>query len=120
SRSAAWLGRNLLEIIGEDELPAPVGDPIVGHRLDPVRVQLVDTSTWRVSRSLPVTGCQRAGELVLCSGEVRIRRSGADAFDTGLVAYDRHWRVRYRRPAPLYWSVVAGRLFVGHLDNTIT
>jgi hypothetical protein len=56
---------------------------------------------------------------VLGSGGVRIRRSGADAVDTGLVAYDRRWHVRYRLPAPISWSITAGRLFVGNASNAI-
>jgi hypothetical protein len=118
SRRGTWLGRALLAISGEDELPAEVGDPILGHRVDPIRAQLVDTRRWRVSRSLPATGCARVHELVLCSGGVRIR-GGADAFDTGLVAYDRHWRARFRLPPPVSWAVAAGRLFVGSLDHRI-
>ncbi len=119
SRSVGWLGRNLLAISGEDELPADVADPILGHRLDPIHVQLVDTRGWRVVRSLPATGCGSARELVLCSGGVRIQRGGADSVETGLVAYDREWHVSYRRPAPMYWSLAAGRLFVGSVSNVI-
>jgi hypothetical protein len=118
SRAAAWLGRNLLAISGEDELPAEVGDPILEHRFDPIRVQILDTRQWRVTRSLPAIGCGSADDLVLCSGGVRIR-SGADAVDTGLVAYDRNWHVRYRRPAPTSWSIAAGRLFVASMPNAI-
>jgi hypothetical protein len=119
SRGAAWLGGHLLAISGEDELPAEAGDPILGHRLEPIRVQLLDTSTWRIIRSFAAIGCEPAGELVLCSGGVRIHGTGADAVQTGLVAYDRHWRVRYRRPAPTYWSLTAGRLFAARAQNRV-
>jgi hypothetical protein len=113
SRSATWLGRDMLAISGYDELPAGLGGGVVGHRSVSTRVQVIDTRRWRLVRTLPATGCQPTRQVILCSRDVAVRKHGRPEIDTALLAYDRRWRIRYRKgPAPLFWQLIAGRLVV--------
>jgi hypothetical protein len=113
SRGASWLGAGKLAISGYDELPADLGGGTIGHREVSTRLQVIDTRSWRLLRSLPAISCQPTKDVILCSGDVIVRRHGQPHVDTALVAYDRRWRIRYRKgPAPLYWQLIGGRLVV--------
>jgi hypothetical protein len=118
-RFGTWLGDGLLAVGGFDELPAALRGLGVGHRELATPVQIVDTRTWRLVRTLRATACQARGELILCSGDVVARPNALiGELDTRLVVYDRRWRIRYRsgRP-PLYWQLLDGRLLLNRLNG---
>jgi hypothetical protein len=112
--SARWLGDHQLAIGGFDTLPAPVGRQAGEREADRV-LQIVDTRSWRRTRSVRATGCLPARRLVLCTeavaGDPPDRKGMHGA---SLVAYDAHWRRLYEKPAPeLWWGLAGGRLFAG-------
>jgi hypothetical protein len=52
-RWANWLGGGMLALSGYDELPADLGGGEAGHREVSTRVQVIETRSWRLVRSLP-------------------------------------------------------------------
>lgn len=114
NRSASLLGDDLLSVGGFDELPALVPGFGVGHRESSMYAQIVDTRTWRIARTLPATGCQAKVGFVFCSQPVVALPNGlVGETKTGLIAYDRRWRIRFRRaPGFAYYHWVGKRLLV--------
>jgi hypothetical protein len=120
SRSAAWLGAGILGISGYDELPATLGAGSIGHREATTRTYILDTHRWRLIRSLPATDCKSVRDVILCSGDAVVRGNGASEIETALVAYDRRWRIRFRKgPPPLSWQLAAGRLLVNRYGRPV-
>jgi hypothetical protein len=118
-RSATWLGHGLLGIGGGVSRPVRVADQI-GERYRPYAYQVVDTRTWRTVRTMGLTGCEARFGLYLCSESV-----GGFPPDTKgsrgstLLAYDRHWRLLYRKRSTTLWhDEVAGRLLAGAADGS--
>lgn len=118
-RSAAWLGHGLLGIGGGVSRPVRVGDQI-GERYRPYAYQIVDTRTWRPVRTMRLTGCEAQFGLYLCSESVGgFRPDSKGSLGSTLLAYDRHWRLLYRKPSTTLWrDEVAGRLLAGAADGS--
>jgi hypothetical protein len=104
-RALVWLGRGLLGVAGGDEDPVVRPSGQIGFLGRQRALQVVDTRTWRLIRTLSVLGCQPASDVLLCS------KPG----NFNLVAYGPRWGVRYRKAT--WWEVQAGRLFVGSGQN---
>jgi hypothetical protein len=105
-RTAVWLGRARLLVSGrETRLSAP--GPMTRAADLPARI--VDVSQGAVVRVLPAGWLQVAGGLLLVDG-----RGGM------VSAYASDGRLRWRRQIPGYWQVLAGHLYGGRRDGTLT
>jgi hypothetical protein len=107
SAAATWLGGGRLAVGGADELPSLIRGEGVGHRDAQRALQILDTQTWRVARTLRATGCRRIQHVFICDASPA----------AGLVAYDAAWRVLYEKRS-VWWDVQAGRLFAGSAMGT--
>lgn len=118
-RSATWLGHGLLGIGGGVSRPVRIGDQL-GERYRPYAYQIVDTRTWRTVRTLRLTRCEARFGLYLCSENVGgFPPDGKGSRGSTLLAYDRHWRLLYRKPSTTLWhDEVAGRLLAGAADGS--
>ena len=100
TRSAEWLGGDLLAVTGTDESAGEAG----GGRIEPAGLSLVDTESWNM-RTIDrgATDLRVAGDVVLATGS------------SGLAAYDLGGEERFRRFAGrAAWieQVFAGRAYV--------
>jgi hypothetical protein len=117
---ATWLGRGQLAVGGFDELPSWVHGFGAGIRERQRALEIVDTGSWRRRRPIRASGCERLGEVILCSAVVRgLPPDGKGVRGPSLVAYDARWRRLYeKRSSQLWWGVTAGRLFAGAADGS--
>jgi hypothetical protein len=115
SVAATWLGHDSLGIGGFEEVPGGVG-----HRYLQRALQVVDTRSWRRTRTIRVSGCERADEVVLCNAATGgYPPDGKGVRGASLVAYDMHWRRLYAKPSTQrWWDVTAGRLVAGDADGS--
>ena len=118
SVGARWFGAHTLAVEGSDEYPGLVPGYGVGHRYADRRLEVVDTSSWRLVRSVPATGCERAVGLFICSATTwGYPPDGKGRLGTSLVAYTPRWKIRYTKSIE-WWGLAAGRLFDGSADGT--
>jgi hypothetical protein len=115
SASAAWLGDHELAIGGFDELPGWIRGFGAGHRFPSRVLQIVDTRSWRRTRSVHASSCRPFRGVVLCYAATGgYPPDGKDTRGPSLVAYDRRWiRLYEKRSSQLWWDVKAGRLVAG-------
>jgi hypothetical protein len=111
--SATWLGHGMLAIGGGDELPvAHAGGAWLRY---PYRqIEIVDTRSWRRTRTIRASECEPDGGVTLCNETVTgLGKNGKGVRGPSLVAYDAGWRRLWANPSPhLGWEVTADRLLV--------
>lgn len=118
SASATWLDNYQLAIGGLDELPGRLSVGI-GHGDRQRALEVVDTRTWKRTKTIPAFSCRRVRKLTLCAAATGgFPPDGKGTRGPSLVAYDLHWRRVYeKRSAQLWWSVSGGRLLAGSADG---
>jgi hypothetical protein len=118
SASATWLDNDQLAIGGLDELPGrlPVG---IGHGDRQRALEIVDTRTWKRTKTIPAFYCRRVPSVTLCAAATGgFPPDGKGTRGPSLVAYDPQWRPVYDKRSPqLWWSVTGGRLLAGSADG---
>lgn len=122
--SATWLGSGMLAIGGGDELPvAHSGEPGGAWLRYPQReIEIVDTRSWRRTRAIPASVCERAGAVTLCNETVTgLGSHGKGARGPSIAAYDGNWHRLWANPSTrLGWVVTAGRLLVWPFSGSRT
>jgi hypothetical protein len=120
SLSAVWLGDEQLAIGGFDELPGWIRGYGAGHRFSERALQIVNTHSWRHSKTIHATACYRVSGLRLCRATTDgWPPDGKGSRGASLLAYDSNWRGLYEKRSPyLWWGIAGGRLLAGSADGS--
>src|SRR5207244_9013165 len=109
--SSVWLGHHQLAIGGFDELPSGIRGFGAGHRSAERVLQIVDTRSWRRTRTIRASYCRQTRGVTLCrAASGGFPPDGKSVRGANLVAYDARWHPLYEKRPPQAWRhVTAGR-----------